>query len=340
MKRMRRLGMMMILAVAASSCSLFDYSHVVTRRSALVYGISAYVWPLAANTNPDYNPNLSYPHLDAKDMAALLERQGYTVRSRWVDELGFVWVDGVKGSRLDMDDSEAPSKSVIESDLASLTDSMGSDDQFLFYFSGHGMQYESAEYIATLQDVWTSSVYDGETCYGLADVAVSAAAFIKDAEMGALLSTYIPTARKIVILDTCNSGGFIGDGLEVDITPGTTDPKIISLATVNTLAQAIRNYASLSSTSQGGVSPYNAAVLSAAGADENSYDDSGLAHGAMTYYLLQTQAEADLNGDGSVTVREAFSYVKAAVEENWNKDFPYYAFTPHVSGGPVDFVLY
>ncbi len=81
-------------------------------------------------------------------------------------------------------------------------------------------------------------------------------------------------------------------------------------------------------------------MISAAGAGESCYDDAGHKHGAMTYYLLQIPASGDLNHDGSVTVLEAFSLVKAGIENNWNVSNPGSAFTPHVSGGPVDFVLY
>ena len=64
----------------------------------------------------------------------------------------------------------------------------------------------------------------------------------------------------------------------------------------------------------------------------------------MTYYLLQGLAgrSADLNHDGHVTVLEAFSYAKAGIDTNWNPAYASssQAFEPHVSGGPVDFVLF
>jgi hypothetical protein len=60
----------------------------------------------------------------------------------------------------------------------------------------------------------------------------------------------------------------------------------------------------------------------------------------MTYFLLKTAGDGDLNRDGDVTVLEAFSLVKAGIEVNWNAENPAEAFTPHVSGGSVDFVLF
>ncbi len=81
--------------------------------------------------------------------------------------------------------------------------------------------------------------------------------------------------------------------------------------------------------------------MSAAGSGESSYEDPGYAHGVMTYFLLETAANGDLNDDGAVTVLEAFSLVKAGIEEDWNAEYhSAAAFTPHISGGAVDFVLF
>ena len=72
---------MPVFAALTLSCSLFDYSGVVTDRYALVYGVSMYV-----TSDPAGNyPNLSYPDDDAADVAAMLAAEGYTVKSRWVD---------------------------------------------------------------------------------------------------------------------------------------------------------------------------------------------------------------------------------------------------------------
>jgi hypothetical protein len=66
----------------------------------------------------------------------------------------------------------------------------------------------------------------------------------------------------------------------------------------------------------------------------------------MSYFLLQglQGSVADLNHDGHVTVLEAFSYTKAGIDRNWNSDSGIIAageiFEPHVSGGPIDFVLF
>ena len=61
--------------------------------------------------------------------------------------------------------------------------------------------------------------------------------------------------------------------------------------------------------------------LSAAGRDESCYEDAPggpFLHGIVTYYLLQAPWSADFNHDGHVTVGEAFSLVKAAIDQDWN----------------------
>jgi len=163
---------------------------------------------------------------------------------------------------------------------------------------------------------------------------------VRDDEMGTFLTESIATLRRVVILDTCNSGGFIGNTLEVDTTHPTTSTTWRPGFSLSTIAKAIAAYATFTTTSSTGISPYQAQVLSAAGSGEYSYETSGYGHGVMTYFLLKTAAKGDLNGDGVVTVLEAFSLVKAGIEEDWNAEHPMEAFTPHVSGGAVDFVLF
>jgi hypothetical protein len=329
---MRRIARILAPACAALavSCSLFDYSGAVTKRYALVYGVTTYAASLPAGTYP----NLSYPALDAQAVAAMLAAEGYTVKSRWVDASGDLWVDGVNLGAVELpaNAGKKPTEATLLNDLASLSGSIGPDDEFVFYFSGHGMQ--NAEETHEFFVPYGGIVKIGMDYYG------DEAASVRDDEMGTYLTDSIHTPRRVVILDTCNSGGFIGNTLEVDTTPAATSAVSKARFSLSTIAKAIRAYASFTTSSSTGISAYEAQVLSAAGSGESSYDDAGHAHGAMTWYLLKTAEYGDLNGDGAVTVLEAFSLVRAGIEENWNIDYPAYAFTPRISGGPVDFVLF
>ena len=349
MKRMIRIASAAALAVAMTSCSMFDYSNMVTNKFALVYGVSRYTMDLTG-------PNLSYPDADASAMFSVLLANGYLVKSRWVDRNGLVWKNNVStGNNIGTPvtafpdghnytgagpgDVDAPSKVNILADIAALAGTIGPNDILVVYFSGHGTQDPSTspphEYFdpyAGVLDNGAGKFYD----YPFPSV--------RDDDLRARFDS-IATPRKVLILDTCNSGGFIGNQLEADWTPPTYTggPPLVG---PETLFQAISNYASMQS-SPTGLSPYGAQVLSAAGRDELSYEDgSPFNHGIMTYYLLQglQGSTADLNHDGHVTVLEAFAYAKAGIDHNWNSNSGIIAsgatFEPHVSGGPVDFVLF
>lgn len=340
MKAILRAAGMTLLVVIIGSCSMFDYSSIVSNKYAIVYGVTNYVSTNDYFLTAGNSPNLSYPDADARDVTAMLSEKGYSVISRWVDGSNNVWYNGTNegavsyytNASYSIHDSPGeayvPSKANLSVDLAALKSKIGPNDIFLFYFSGHGTQAGSVEYF----DPYGAVTYNG-------GYSANGSLCVADTEMGALLSEYIGTSRKVVILDSCNSGGFIGNTLEVDTTPTTTAPYDWTLITPLTILQAIENYTRFTTTSTA-VSPYNAQVLSAAGTDESSYDDVGHAHGAMSYYLLKIPANGDLNGDGKVTVLEAFSFVKAAIQAGWNVVNPGEAFTPHVSGGPVDFVMF
>jgi hypothetical protein len=143
--------------------------------------------------------------------------------------------------------------------------------------------------------------------------------------------TDIKARKKVIIIDACNSGGFIGNELEAG-----DGENILDLA-----ARAIRLYANFGDESAD-IPPWKALVLSAAGERELSYE-MGLPynHGVFTFYLLQSEYDGDLDHDGWVTVTEAFAYTQEMIYRDWNSLFgSSAAFSPHVSGGPVDYVLF
>jgi len=141
-------------------------------------------------------------------------------------------------------------------------------------------------------------------------------------------------------VDACNSGGVIANRLEVDTVPpsfrGETDP-----FNWEVVAEAVKLYRSYPGL-QADVSPLDAIVIAASGEQEFSYESPVVAHGILTFYLLACPTYADLDGDGGVTALEAFAFCKANIDHYWNEpragtDM---AFLPHISGGPVDFLLF
>ncbi len=319
-------------AALLTSCSLtlWNYSNIAPKHYALVYGVAMY----ESTASVGVPPNLNFPGSDAQSVAAMLTAEGYLVKSRWVDAAGNEWVDGVEGPNIATNMTNAPTRANLIADLAALGSQVGSNDLFVFYFSGHGMQVTGTppvEYI-----VPEGGVSGG---YGIPGNSVS------DTELVSFLGP-ISTNRKVVILDSCNSGGFIGSSLEADSIPAASLGNSGGIS-VQALAQALDNYLSFSASS-GGLSPYGGAmVLSAAGRDESCYEDAPggpFLHGIVTYYLLQAPWSADFNHDGHVTVGEAFSLVKAAIDQDWNGNAGVQAagetFEPRISGGPIDFVLW
>lgn len=327
-----RLTILGAAAAALLSCAM--PSPYVGHRYALVYGISKYISSYADGSFP----NLTFPAADAISLGSMFSQKGFDeVRVRTVDYSGN-YSYTLNGSLLDSASTGAPTKANILADLADFSGILGPTDTLVFYYSGHGTQDSQAinEYIIPLGALAPN---------GMGGITIDYSSMINQTELADALAA-ISTPRKVIILDSCFSGGFIDNGLEVDLTPpayhGTAD---FSLSPA-TIAQAIANYNNFSASGGDAISPYgNAVVLAAAGANEESWEDftfpdgTQLQHGVMTYFLLQIPQQGDLNKDGVVTVMEAFSLVKAGIDTKWN-DAGGPLFEPHVSGGPVDFVLF
>lgn len=291
-----------LLAVALAGCSL-DYP--APRKFALVVGI---------NNNPHTNTLFQCIN-DATDMAAMLTAHGFApIDVRILTEGG--------ARKLD-----------IQNAIADISTQIGPNDLFLFYYSGHGgsLEYQGSDHEWIFP--WDSVDTGG---YIIGDQA------IVDVELGGMLEP-LSTKRKVVILDACNSGGFIGKGLEADTVPPRLYGNTLwsGAVTPAVIARAVGNWLTFTTVDNGGISATRALTLSAAGTEELSWESSAYGNGVMTYFLLQSATEGDLNGDGFVTVLEAFALAKAGVDTYWNKEVaPQAVFSPHVSGGPIDLVLF
>ena len=163
----------------------------------------------------------------------------------------------------------------------------------------------------------------------------------------------LPPKNRILILDSCYSGGFVDDAASIDAAPanygpndGGTTQSTLDVANANSSALLARAFADQSDPA--------ILTISAAGSQEFSYDDSGHLHGAFTYWLLQAKSDsaADTDGNKLVTATEAYAYAKNKILANWDLQYantvgdyingvPIYAdFLPRISGGSGDIVLY
>ena len=224
----------------------------------------------------------------------------------------------------------------LESDLQTAAGMIGPNDNFVFYFSGHGGQAsslpESRE--GTGSDSLNELIFFQDAAFDTNTNTWTAGALTED-ELLTLLQP-IPTSRKFVIIDACNSGGFVGSSADVDLTSQDYD----SYGVTDGLAQTINLYIRYPGIEPSDL-PYNEAiVLSAAGEREFSYESGSIEHGVFTYFFLETPSRGDLNGDGAVTIDEAFRYTSDRIDEQWNMYLPSDQFHPHVSGGPINYVLF
>jgi hypothetical protein len=269
---------------------------------AIVYGVADYGGLLKT---------LAYPDDDADAMFLLLDAQGYAVTIRKNDQA---------------------TRANLLGDIDSVAAKADKDDLFLFYFSGHGGPTGTGPEAegGDRYDEWVSlygSGYPPDLSTTFSDDALNAAFKI------------IPCRKKVIILDSCNSGGFIGNELEADGEPSSLVEGSESLAEL--AARAISLYANFDGSSAD-IPPWEALVLSAAGEREESLEGTYYGHGAFTYYLLEAERKGDANGDGYVTVTEAFAYTQKYIYRDYylGRFVPYDVFSPHVSGGPVDYVLF
>jgi uncharacterized caspase-like protein len=297
------------LAALLASCQLASVPTTPANRYALVIGIASY---------QTVTPTLQYPDDDANDMTALLTAKGWTVKNTLIN-------------------SDATYKN-IKADIADLSDDK--DATILLYYSGHGTLLDDTAYILPYD---TTATYTNGWLSSLTNV-------ISPATITNWMAA-VPAKNRLLILDSCYSGAFATSDAAVDTSPAdysqsgntTSDTSLIAaaLSKLNTLLAAnISNYGSS-----------EIQVLSAAGSDEYSYDGTtSMANGAFTYYLLQAGdtssstglAKGDADGDGTVTVDEAYVYAKAQIKAKWDALYARYDedFLPHISGGTRDVVLY
>jgi hypothetical protein len=308
----------MVLAAATAllgalvSCKLeLNYG-----KYALVYGISDY-----AGDDSD----LDYCDDDALAMEALLLDQGYSLPNIY--------------TRV----NDQANRTNLEGDFAAVATAAKEEDLFIFYYSGHGGQ--RAELPQGSEQAYGSDapaewifLYGSLVFIPPDSYTEDLSEALSDDELAALLRT-IPCARKIIIIDACNSGGFIANSVEADAVP--PDFTYGSDGLLETLGDAIYLYANFQDYGSD-IPPQEALVIAASGEREFSFEGY-YEHGVMTYFLLESALKGDKNRDGYVTVSESYNHIYKGINNNWNNTWSgqiYGVFFPHVSGGPVDYVLF
>ncbi|ADK81427.1 caspase family protein [Sediminispirochaeta smaragdinae] len=212
-------------------------------------------------------------------------------------------------------DSEVTA-SAIQSDIEALD--VPKNALLLFYFSGHGTSDDDESYIVCCNDTGSD------------------AAFISGTTLASWLAK-VPCNKKVVILDSCYAAGLIGEGYSEDGYPDDWDG---GSSFAFSLSETIENY--FSSPSSSGISYDDAIVLAAAGSDEKSFEGGTVGHGYFTYGLLRGAVHGDDDGDGYLSTLELYDYARDYIEglSFLTTDGTVHYYLPHISGGPVDFILF
>lgn len=265
--------------------------------------------------------DLQYPAADVASMEALLSAQGWNVIS---------------------ETNSSATAVQLAADIAIVNASLEEGQRVLFYYSGHGTTNPEG------------SAYPGEWIipYGGAS---DPSKRLNPAGLAALFKPLTDRkANLVIILDSCNSGGFVANGTYSSDLPD--DYSSSSYLGGQSLTDKAMLFASISdyfngSTQSGALSAANVWVLSAAGKSEFSYDDNAVAHGVFTYTLLTATDQsngfkkADFNHDGYVTLQELYRHSKETLDAIWNI-YGYDSggspsqFLPHLSGNPLDVLIF
>jgi WD40 repeat protein len=184
----------------------------------------------------------------------------------------------------------------IKKELAALR-SLNPDDLFVFYVASHG------------------TVDDGEFFLITSNVGLTSTKYLKsDAlpqnELKELIAN-IPTTKKVIVLDTCNSGA-MGDALQkAMLTRGMSEDtaiKILSRAVGSTILSA-------STSSQEALEGYNK-------------------HGLFTYVLVEgMKGKADKGKTGFIKTTDLVDYVDTEVPEIAEKVFKRSQFPTNTTSG-------
>jgi caspase domain-containing protein len=313
------------------------------RGFAIIYGVAAY---------SDIN-DLRYPDNDATDLYALL-----TAPEQGFDPADVILRLDADATKENLDDDFL----LIASRIAALPDP--SRTRFLFYFAGHGYGDGMTRYYSFpepwrdyFDDPQYSSEPQGAGMYTdyifLHEISIDGPATVQEvgtelqrsAESDddlALHMKLIPSRQKMVVIDACHSGGFIGDGTATDSVPSAYDGDETGISFIDGLT-ALTIYAENNAREPNDVGS-ETVVITAAGEQEFSYEYGpavGIENGIFTHYLLESPSNADTNFDGFVTVSEAYNHTVRSIDAIEN---PYLTgedkFIPRLGSAAIDFVLF
>ena len=289
--------------------------------------------------------NLTYTDDDAYAVYNMFSSRGYNAYLR-INDGGVYNGGGIYPDTVSL----SAAKSQLETDIAWAAANAGSEDTVVFFFAGHGGPVNSAPGEEVKDPIWSSDGTRARNDWFFlyspsnVDYADLEDNFLSDDTLGELLES-IPKGKIVVIFDSCNSGGFIGDSIYYD---PWNDPVYDSSGGAVINEPEINAYnppsiGDLISSWANGLSGYDvkadvALVLAAAGEQEESLESSGTEHGIFTYFLLQTPGRGDLNGDGYVSLFEMYEYTSQSLTDYIG--YGINSYHPRITGSAVDFIIF
>ena len=316
-------GLAGILLFAFQSCAL---PAAPTDRYAIVIGIAKY--------NSSLVSDCAFAENDASAMASLLASKGWTIYdsliSSVINETNPPYNTTVNSSAV------LPYKANIKAAIQNFAASHPNASSVLIYYSGHGAQVGGSAYMCPYDTTYSSGYLDASSLVSISEL---------DSWVKA-----IPTSNRMVILDSCYSGGFVPSSASIDAAPTAYDP-LAGQGVTNYISAALANSATLFAQALSDQSDPAILTIAASGSNEESYSDTyalvspwSERHGVFTWFLLQAAQNASTDGEKFVTATEAYAYAKNGVLAQWDANQSISAqgatFFPHISGGSGDIVLY
>ncbi len=245
--------------------------------------------------------------------------------------------------------SEAPTKEQFYIDLNEIKSKIGENDYFIFFYAGHGAgktlfsnlpfdDYEEPE--KNFESINQTNEYlcltDKTGIQAPIDVLLS------DNELSEALKQ-INTKKKIVFLDSCHSGGFIGKSQDFNSYRANFN--------INFLAKSFYSYKRYTDESLD-TNSNEAFIMTAASEIGSSYELSYIRHGLFTHYFLKSLKYGDYNKDNLISLNESYKYIVSEMKSDIkNRKFkglsPTFFKNSDVhgdqstltTGGPVDIII-
>lgn len=335
---MKGLSLAMVLVVTAS-CAFLPMSPSVGGKALIVIG-SDYAF---------ISQDLRVTAMDGMEMAVLLKNQGYDVRvlvdngqiPRFLSDPAPAKVATKIRTYLDETFSlhfpgpfGATNRTNIKAELKSIRETLKTGETFFFFYAGHSGNL----YVPGEEDTWSEAQMNEalQLPNWVSSFTPDPETYFSDDDLAAELDLFPPENPKILVFDSCRSGGFIGQDGTIPLT-GTTEEKS-SLKVFGSGTQLFGNT---------DIIPSRGLVLSAAPEMLNSQGDGdygdtdlryGLYHGFFTYTFLEGvyNGLADQNRDGYISASEIYWYSHATMGR-WALGGNY---RPRISGGTYDIILF